>query len=204
MHLCRVVALDEVGRPAVPLEQGFQFVVGNAGKHGGIVDLVAVELKDRQHRAVTDRVQELVGMPGRGQRAGLGFAIANHHGDQQVGIIESGAKGVRDAVAQFAALVNRTGRLRRAVTSDPAGEGKFFEELAHPSLVLALVRIDLRIGALEVGRPKHAGCAVPGSGHEDGVQTILFDQPVEVDVNETQPWARAPMAEQPLLDMFQF
>ena len=204
MHLNGIATFHEVRRPAIAHEQALQFVVRDAGKHGGIVDLVAVELQDRQHRAVTDRVQELVGMPSGGQRAGLGFPIANHYSDQQVGIIVSGAKGVRDAVAQFAALMNGTGRLRRAVTADPAGEGKFFEELAHPRLILALIGINLRIGALEVGRRKNAGCAVPWSGHEDGVQIILFDQPVEVDVNETQPWARAPMAEQPLLDMFQF
>ena len=203
MHVRRVAALHEVRRPAIAHEQALQFVVGNAGKHGGIVDLVAVELQDRQHRAVPDRVQELVGMPGGGQRTGFGFPIANHYGDQQVGIVVRGAKGMRDAVAQLAALMNGPGCFRRAVTADAAGEGKLLEELAHPCLILALVGVNLRIGALEVGWRQHAGRAVPWPGHEDRVQIILFDQPVEMDVNEAQTRTCAPVAEQPLLDMFQ-
>ena len=184
VHLLGIAAFHEVRRPAVAHKQGFQFVVGDAGKHGGIVDLIAVELQDRQHRAVPDRVQELVRMPGGGQGAGFGFSIANHHGHQQVGIVVRGAEGMRDAVAQLAALVNRTGCFRCAVTADAAGKGKLLEELAHSYLILALIGVNLRIGALEVGRGQHAGRAVPRSGHEDRVQIVLFDQPVEMDVNE--------------------
>ena len=151
VHVCRVAALHEVRRPAIAHKQGFQFIVRDAGEHGGIVDLIAVELQDRQHRAIPDRVQELVGMPRGGQWTGFGFPIANHDGDQQVGIIVGRAKGVRDAIAQLAALMNRTGCFRCAVTANAAGEGKLLEELAHSCFVLAFVGVNLRIGALEVG-----------------------------------------------------
>ena len=46
-------------------------------------------------------------MPGGGQRAGLGFAVADDAGDDQVGIVERRAEGVAEAVAQLATLVNR-------------------------------------------------------------------------------------------------
>ena len=42
---------------------------------------------------------------------------------------------------------------------------------------------------------------MPGAGQEDRVQVILFDQPVQMDVDECQAGARSPMAEQPLLDV---
>ena len=63
----------------------------------GIGDLVAVEVQDRQDRPVGRRVQELVGMPARRQRSGLRLAVADDAGDDQVGIVEGGAVGVREA-----------------------------------------------------------------------------------------------------------
>ena len=41
-------------------------------------DLPAVEVEDRQHRAVRRRVQERVQVPARGERARLGLAVADH------------------------------------------------------------------------------------------------------------------------------
>ena len=137
----------------------------------------------------------------RGQRPGLGFAVADDDGDEQVRIVERGAEGVREAVAELAALVDGARRLRRAVAADAAGEGELLEELAHARLVLALVRVDLGVGALQVDRAEHARRAVAGAGQEDRVEVVLLDQPVQVDVGEAQARARAPVAEQALLDV---
>ena len=46
-----------------------QFVVADPGQHGRVGDLVAVEVQDRQDRAVADRVEELVRVPRRRERA---------------------------------------------------------------------------------------------------------------------------------------
>src|SRR5207253_7812218 len=100
-------------------------------KQRGVVDLVAVEVQDRQDRAVADGIQELVGMPRGGERSRLRFAIAHRHCDQQIGIVEGGAEGVRDAVAELAAFVDGARSLGRAVAADAAGEREFFEELAQ-------------------------------------------------------------------------
>ncbi|OIQ69770.1 hypothetical protein GALL_486270 [mine drainage metagenome] len=63
VHDFRIMAFDETGRPAITLEQVFQLIMGDPRQDGGIVDLVAVEVQDRQHGTVRDRVEELVGMP---------------------------------------------------------------------------------------------------------------------------------------------
>src|SRR5262245_24464800 len=123
-------------------------------------------------------------MPGGRQRPGFGFAIAHHHRHEQVRMIKGGAKGVRDAVPELAPLVDGAWGLRRAVTADATGKGKFLEEGAHALLILALIRIDLRVGALEIGRRQYPWRTVPRTGQEDDVQIVLGDQAVEVNVGE--------------------
>jgi hypothetical protein len=36
---------------------------------------------------------------------------------------------------------------------------------------------------------------------KDHVEVVLLDQPVQVDIDEGKAWARAPMAEQAILDV---
>src|SRR5262245_1921629 len=103
-------------------------------------------MKDRQHRADADGIEELGGMPGSGQRSGLRFAVTHDYCDEEIWIVECGAEGMRDAVTQLPALVDRTRSLRRAVAADATGKREFFEELQHSLLVLALVRVDLGVG----------------------------------------------------------
>ena len=63
VHRRRVVAFDEVHVVAVALEERAHVVVGGAAEHGGVGDLVAVEVEDRQHRAVARRVEEVDALP---------------------------------------------------------------------------------------------------------------------------------------------
>jgi hypothetical protein len=62
--------------------------VADAREDGRIGDLVAVEVEDRQHGAVADRIDELVGMPGGGERPGLRLAVADHARDDELGVVE--------------------------------------------------------------------------------------------------------------------
>ena len=137
VHLLRVVPSTKIGRPAVADEQALQLLVGDPGQDRRLGDLEAVEVEDRQDRAVGDGVEELVGMPGGGQRAGLGLAVADDAGDDQVRVVERRAEGMADRIAQLAALVDRARRLRRDVAGDPAGEGELLEQPLQPGLVLA-------------------------------------------------------------------
>ncbi len=69
-------------------------------------------MQDRQDRAVVFRADELVELPGGGHRARLGLAVAHHAGDDQLGIIQHRSQRVGEAVAQLAAFVDGTRRLR--------------------------------------------------------------------------------------------
>src|SRR5262245_47112367 len=99
-------------------------------------------MQDRQHGAVADWVQELVGMPGRREGSGLRFTVPHHHCDEEIWVIEGRPERVRQAVAELTALVDGARRLRRAVAADAAGEGEFLEELGHSLLVFTLVGVD--------------------------------------------------------------
>jgi len=203
VHGLRFVALDEVGRVAVAAKQRFQFLVADAGQHGGVGDLVSVKVQDRQDGPVGRGVEELIGVPAGGQRAGLGLAVADDAGDDQVGVVEGGAEGVAERVAEFTALVDRAGRLRGDVAGDAAGERKLLEQPSYALLILADVRVDLAIDALQVDVGHHAGAAVAGAADVEHVQVVCLDDAVEVDVDEVQAGRRAPMSEQPGFDVFE-
>ena len=100
-------------------------------------------------------------MPAGRQRAGLGLAVADHAGDDQVRIVEGRAVGVRERIAQLAALVDRARRLGRDVAGNAAGKRELREQPLHPLFVLRDVRIHLAVGALEIrvghqARARHA------------------------------------------------
>ena len=107
VHRLRLVPLDEVGRVAIAAQEMLQLLAADAGQDRRVGDLVAVEVQDRQHGPIVRRVEELVRVPARGQRAGLGLAVTHDAGDDQVRVVERRAIGVAQAVAQLAPLVDR-------------------------------------------------------------------------------------------------
>ena len=101
-------------------------------------------------------------MPGGCKRTGLGLAVSDCHGNDEVRIIERCPVGVRDGISKFPTFMNRTWGLRCAVRTDPSGEGKLLEELEHARFVSALVRINFgvvpfQIAVGEGGRRAMAG-----------------------------------------------
>src|SRR5450755_4023797 len=87
-----------------------------------IADLVAVEMQDRQHGSIENRVEKLVGLPGGRQRAGLRLAVADDAGDDQGRIVERCPKRMTERVAQLTAFMDGTRRRRRDVAGDSAGK----------------------------------------------------------------------------------
>src|SRR6516165_11293157 len=126
-----------------------QLFMADAGKNAGIGDLVAVEVKDGQNRPVSRGVEKFVGMPARRQRSSFRFAVTDDAGNDQIGVVERRSVGVRDGIAEFAALVYRTGRLRRHMARDAAGERELGEQALHALFVARDVRINLTVGSLE-------------------------------------------------------
>ena len=135
-------------------------------------------MQDRQDGAVAAGVQELVPVPARRERPGLGLAVPDDAGDEQVGVVERRSEGVRQRVPELAAFVDRPRRLGRGVARDPAGKGELPEQLAQAGLVPAHVRVTLRVGALEVGVCDHARAAVARAGDVDGVEIARADRAV--------------------------
>ncbi len=173
----------------------------DAGEEAGIGDLVPVQVEDRQHAAVAGRVEEFVTVPSGGEGAGLRLAVADDAGDDQVRVVEGGAVGVAQGVAELAALVDAARRLRGDVAGNAPREAELLEQLLHPLRVPADLRIDLAVGPFEVGVGDHRRAAVPRADDIDHVQVITLDDPVEVGAEHVQAGRRSPVAEQPRLDV---
>ena len=201
MHYSRLITLHKARLPAAAAEEALHLLMGHAGEDGGICDLKAVQVQDRQHRAVGNGIDELVAVPGGGQRAGLRLAVAHHAGGDQVRIVRHSTEGVSQGIPQFAALVDGAGRLRRHMTGHTAGEGELLEQLLHAVLVLGDVGIDLGIAAVQPVLSHHGVSAVAGAGAVDHVQIILLDDPVQMGIDEILSRAGAPVSHDGLLQV---
>jgi hypothetical protein len=120
VHARRIVTLDEMCFVAVALQERPDVFVALAAQHGGTADLVAIEVQDGQHRAVADRVEERGAPPGTSQRPRLRFPVPDHRGDDQIRVVEGGAEGMGQHIAQLAALVNGARRWHTDVAGDTA------------------------------------------------------------------------------------
>ena len=60
MHLGGVRTFDEIRCVAVADKQSFQFLMTDARKNGRIGDLITVEIQNRQHCTVANRIDELI------------------------------------------------------------------------------------------------------------------------------------------------
>ena len=148
VHRERVVTLDDVGMVAAAAQELAQLLARDAGEHGRVGDLVSVEVKDRQHRAVGRGVEELVRVPRRRQRPGLGLSVADDARDQEVGIVERRSVRMREAVAELTALVDRARSLGGHVAGDAARERELVEQPLHALLVRRDVAVVLRVACL--------------------------------------------------------
>ena len=95
MHAVDIRALHKVGGPAVAEEEIFNFLVRDARQQGWIVDLIAVQMKNREYSTIARRVQKLVDVPGSRERTGFRLAIAHDCRDNQLWIVKGRAARVR-------------------------------------------------------------------------------------------------------------
>jgi hypothetical protein len=194
VHAHRLVALDEQHLVAMALEEAADRRVGGAAEHGWTGDLVAVQVKDRQHRAIARGIEELDALPRALERAGLRLAIADDRHRDQRRIVEHRAERVGQDVAELAALVNRARRRRADVARHAARRRELAEQPVDAGGILADLRIDLGVRALEVHVRQDRRAAVARSREVDDVEVIAADQPVEVSVDEALARGCAPVA----------
>ena len=83
----------------------------------------------------------------------------------------------------------------------PPGKENCRNSRRQSRLVLADVRIDLAVGALEIGVADQRRTAMTRAGNVDHVEVELPDDPVQMHVDEVLPGRRAPMPEQHALDV---
>ena len=79
-------------------------------------------MQDREDRSIASRIGELVGMPARRERSRLRLAVPHDRADEQVRIVERGAVGVGERIAELAPFVDRARDLGRDVTGDASGK----------------------------------------------------------------------------------
>ncbi len=127
------MSLDEVRLVAHALEELLQFVLRDAGEEAGVGDLVAVEMEDREHAAVSGRIEELVAVPAGGERSGLRLAVADDAGDDQVRVVERCPIGVAQGVPELAPLVNAARRLGATWLGMPPGKLNCLNSFCIPS-----------------------------------------------------------------------
>ena len=194
----------DVGPVAVARQQLFQLLAADAGKHGGVGDLVAVEVQDGQDRSIPSGIQELVRVPRGCQGSGFRLAVADHTARDQVGVIEDGPIGVGQRVAQLATFVDGAWSLGSDVAGDATGKGELPEKPPQTLLASGDRRVELAISAFQIRVRHQTRSAVARPGDVDHIEVSLLDSPVEMDVDEVEAGGGAPMAEQPGLDMLQF
>src|ERR1700728_2486768 len=104
-------------------------------------------------------------MPRGGQRSGLGFAVADHAGHDERGIVEYCAERMTHRVSEFAALVNRSRTLRRDMAWNSARKRELSKQPLQAGFILTDVGIDLAVGVFEIGAAHQRRAAVPWAGH---------------------------------------
>ena len=163
VHARRVVALDPDRRVPVAAQQRVELARAAArDEHGRPGDLGAVQVQDRAARRRRS--------PGSTnlfacQLAASGPVSASpsptRTAASRSGCVERRAVGVRQRVAELAALVDRARRLGRDVARDAARERELPERGAPgPARRGETSRVDLAVGALEVDVRHHARPAV--------------------------------------------
>src|SRR5215469_6803240 len=79
VHTVRVTPFHKIRCVPVADEQRLQLLMADAGQEGRVIDLVAIEVQDLQHRPVRNRIEELVTVPASSEGTGLRLAVTHHY-----------------------------------------------------------------------------------------------------------------------------
>jgi hypothetical protein len=140
-------------------------------------------------------------VPACGKWSGFRFAVAYDAGDDEVGVVECGAVGVHEGVAELAALMDGAWSFGSDVARDSVGPGELAEKALDAIAILFDVGVDLGVGAFKIGVRHEAGTAVPGADDVDHVEVAFFDEAVPVNVKEVEAGGCAPVTEEARLDV---
>src|SRR5215475_558044 len=139
-------------------------------------------MENRKDNTVCDRVEKLVRVPGSSEWPRLRLAITDYGGDDQVWIVKRSAECVRQCISEFAAFMDRPGRLRRHVAWNPAWKGELLEQALHPFFIRRNVWINLAVSPLEVCIGHKTRPAVTRTSDVDHIEVMPVDETVQVEV----------------------
>src|ERR1700678_3332355 len=97
--------------------------------------------------------------------------------------------------------MNRARSFRRYVTGNSVRPGELAKQPMQSIPVALDRRIAFGVRPLEIGHRYDARATMTWTDDIHHVQIVLFDQPVEVDIEKVQSWRRTPVAKQSRLDM---
>ena len=117
------------------------------------------------------------------------------------GLSNDRAEGSRQRVAEFAALVDGSRDTRVEVTRESARPREASHEVVDALVIRREFGIEVPQAAFQVSVGEIRRRAVARTGHEQEVQVVGEDQPVQVRVDEIDSGAGAPMTQQPVLDV---
>ena len=135
-------------------------------------------MQNGQNRPITHRVQKINALPGAFKRSGLGFSIPNHRGDDQIGVVESGAKGVRKDIAQLASFVNGARCGHTDVAGNTARGRELAKQVTHPLLILGDLWIDLGVGPFQVHIRDDRRSTMPWPCQVDHIGILIPDESI--------------------------
>src|SRR5262245_30645965 len=94
VHGFRFVTFDKMWLITVSGEQANQLIVAEPSQHGGIRDLISVQMEDGKHSPVACRIEKLIRMPTGGERSRFRLAITHYGACDQVRIVKDCTVGV--------------------------------------------------------------------------------------------------------------
>src|ERR1035437_1432879 len=195
MHDLRVVTLNKVRLVATSAVQSLQICVTGASLCGRTGNFIAVEVQNRKDRTVSHRVEKVDRLPASLKWAGLGLAITDDAGDNQVGIVESGAECMDQRVAKLSSLMHRIGDMRPAVAGHPAGRRELAKHKAQAFLIQRDFWVNLGVGAFQIRAGIQGGASMSWSRDVNDVRIMFFDEAIQMNVNEVLPRRSSPVSE---------
>src|ERR1035438_3554649 len=152
-------------------------------------------MKDRQDRTVSCWIDEVDRLPASFQGTGLGLAIPDDAGDNQVGIIKGSAECMNQRVAELTAFVHGVRDVWPAVAGHSARRRKLAEHKPEAIFIVSDLRVNFGVGAFQIRTGIQRRASVPRTGDVDDVRIMLFDQSIQMNVDEVLSRRGSPVTE---------
>ena len=89
-----------------------------------IVDLVTIQMQDREDCTICEWVEELCAVPTGSEWTSLGFSVTDHCQSNKIRVVIDSSKGMRYRVTELSTLMDTAGGFGGGVTANTTGEGK--------------------------------------------------------------------------------